>query len=149
MRCPFCGKQEDKVVDSRSSRDGATIRRRRECIACGQRFTTYETVEATPITVVKRDGQMQPYSRDKILRGVRLAVKKRPVRSDQVDRLVDDIEMELFGHQSREVPSSEIGKMVLERLEQVDKVAYMRFASVYKDFKTTGAFLDELKHITR
>lgn len=149
MRCPFCGKQEDKVVDSRSSRDGATIRRRRECIACGQRFTTYETVETAPITVIKRDGEREPYERDKILRGVRLAVKKRPVAPDQVDRLVDDIEMELFNGQTREITSAEVGEMVLERLEQVDEVAYMRFASVYKDFKTTGAFLDELKHLTR
>ena len=147
MKCPYCGKLEDKVVDSRASRDGATIRRRRECLSCSERFTTYETVEATPITVVKRDGRREPYDREKVLRGVRLAAKKRPVGDDQLERLIDDIELELFARQEREVGAAEIGEMVLARLEQVDKVAYIRFASVYKDFKTTGAFLDELKHL--
>jgi transcriptional repressor NrdR len=149
MRCPFCGQVEDKVVDSRSSRDGATIRRRRECLTCGERFTTYETLENAAVTIVKRDGRREPYEREKILRGVRLACKKRPVDDDQVERIVDDVEVELFARPDREVESAEVGKMVLTRLEQVDKVAYIRFASVYKDFKTTGAFLDELKHLTK
>ncbi len=147
MKCPFCGKVEDKVVDSRSSRDGATIRRRRECLSCGDRFTTYEAVESASVTVVKHDARREQYERDKILRGVRLACKKRPVTGEQIERLVDDVEMELFARQDGEVDSSEIGTMVLTRLEQLDKVAYIRFASVYKDFKTTGAFIDELKHL--
>jgi len=148
MRCPYCGKLEDKVVDSRSSRDGATIRRRRECLACSARFTTYETVESAPITVIKRDGRHEPYERAKLLRGIGLACAKRPVTQEQIERLVDDIEMELFARRDREVASSRLGEMVLARLEQLDKVAYIRFASVYKDFKTTSAFLDEVKHLT-
>jgi transcriptional repressor NrdR len=134
-------------VDSRSSRDGATIRRRRECLSCGERFTTYETVEAPLVTITKRDGATESYSREKVLRGVRYATKKRPVTEEQLELLVDDIEMDIFARREHEIESAEIGGMVLVRLEQLDKVAYIRFASVYKDFKTTGAFLDELEQL--
>jgi len=148
MKCPYCGKLEDKVVDSRASRDGTTIRRRRECISCGGRFTTYETIESAPITVVKRDGRREAYDRAKLARGINLACAKRPIPQDQIERTVDDIEMDIFARREREVSSSAIGEMVLVRLGQLDKVAYIRFASVYKDFKTTAAFLDEVNHLT-
>lgn len=148
MRCPYCGKLDDKVVDSRSNRDGTTTRRRRECLSCGARFTTYETVESAPVVVIKRDGRHEAYDRTKLMRGIELACAKRPVTLEQIERLVDDIEMEMFAGREREVPSSRIGEMVLARLEQLDKVAYIRFASVYRDFKTTNAFLDEVKHLT-
>jgi transcriptional repressor NrdR len=148
VRCPFCGKPEDKVVDSRSSRDGATIRRRRECLACTARFTTYEAIESVPITVCKRDGKREAYDRAKIVHGVELACAKRAITSDQIERLIDDIEVELFNGQERDVPSSRLGEMVLLRLDQLDKVARVRFASVFRDFKTPSAFVDEVKQLT-
>ena len=148
MRCPYCSNVEDKVVDSRTSRDGTAIRRRRECLSCGGRFTTYETAEVQPATVVKRSGDRQPYDRAKLTKGIALACAKRPVSKDTVERVVDDIEVEIFSNENREIESSRIGEMVLGRLEPLDKVAYIRFASVYKDFKTTGAFLEELKQIS-
>jgi transcriptional repressor NrdR len=147
MRCPFCGQVEDKVVDSRASRDDTTIRRRRECLSCSARFTTYETVEERPVSVVKRNGERVPYDRVKLARGITLACTKRPVEASEIERVVDEVEMEIISQQEREFETAEIGKMVLARLEPLDKVAYIRFASVYKDFKTTGAFLDELKQI--
>jgi transcriptional repressor NrdR len=147
MRCPFCGQIEDKVVDSRASRDDTTIRRRRECLSCSERFTTYETVEERPISVVKRNGERVPYDRVKLERGITLACAKRSVKSSEIEHIVDEVEMEIISQQDHEFETAEIGKMVLARLEPLDKVAYIRFASVYKDFKTTGAFLDELKQI--
>ena len=147
MKCPYCGKLEDKVVDSRSNRDGTAIRRRRECIDCAARFTTYETAEAVPITVVKRDGRHETYDRRKLLRSVTVACKKRPVTEDQIANVVDDIEEQVFSRHQKEIDSSALGGMVLSSLENLDKVAYIRFASVYKDFRTTDEFLDEVKNV--
>ena len=149
MRCPYCNGMDDKVVDSRVSRDGTAIRRRRECLSCKERFTTYETAEVRPIAIVKRSGETELYSRNKLARGLTLACAKRPVSKEQIERLVDDIEVEVFSNPEREIESSKVGEMVLSRLEPLDKVAYVRFASVYKDFQTTTAFIDELKHISR
>ena len=147
MKCPYCGRLDDKVVDSRTNRDGTAIRRRRECLDCGSRFTTYETVESVPITILKRDGRQEPYDRKKLLRGIVLACKKRPVPEDQIERLVDDIEEDVFALHQREIESSAVGNMVLARREELDKVAYIRFASVYKDFTTADEFLDEVKNV--
>ncbi len=148
MRCPFCNGMDDKVVDSRVSRDGTAIRRRRECLSCSARYTTYETAEVPPITIVKRDGDAEAYNREKLARGITLACAKRPVSKEQIERTVDEIEVEMFSSPEREIQSSKVGEMVLSRLEPLDKVAYIRFASVYKDFRNTTEFLEELKSIS-
>jgi transcriptional repressor NrdR len=147
MKCPYCGKLEDRVVDSRSSRDGAAVRRRRECLDCASRFTTYETAEAVPITVTKRDGRTERYDRKKLLRSISVACKKRPVTEEQIQNVGDDVEEQVFSGHRREIESSALGGMVLAGLEDLDKVAYIRFASVYKDFRTTDEFLDEVKNV--
>ena len=144
MRCPYCGEEETKVVDSRQADEGRSIRRRRECINCQKRFTTYETVETVPIMVVKRDGRRQPYDRNKIRNGLVRACEKRPVSLEEMDDLADSIEQNLQNAMVREVQTSEIGEMVMERLKPLDQVAYVRFASVYRQFKDINSFMAEL-----
>jgi transcriptional repressor NrdR len=144
MRCPRCGKDEDRVVDSRAVRDGRAVRRRRECIACGERFTTYETIEARPVLIVKRDGRRVPYDRDKVVAGIAKACEKRPVSLEQIEDIAEDIERRIASHVSREVNTQTIGRLIMERLRRVDEVAYVRFASVYRSFQRVEEFLQEL-----
>ena len=145
MRCPFCSEQEGKVVDSRTSKEGDAIRRRRECLNCGRRFTTYERIEEVAQMVVKKDGRREPFDRWKLKSGILKAVEKRPVAMEQVDALIDEAERSLFNATEHEVSTTEIGEAVMERLKQLDKVAYVRFASVYRQFKDINEFMDELK----
>ena len=147
MRCPSCGHLESKVVDSRPSDDGATIRRRRECLECQHRFTTYERLGDNPLLVTKSDGSSETYDRNKLMRGVTVACAKRPVSPDQINALVDGIEVELRAMPRGELTSKEIGTKILERLEKLDDVAYVRFASVYKDFKNIEEFAAALEEI--
>jgi transcriptional repressor NrdR len=144
MRCPYCGSNEDKVVDSRDSREGRAIRRRRECLKCGKRYTTYEMVEEISLMVVKKDGRREPFDRQKILTGIRRACQKRPIGLEQMEAIVDEIEKNLQGSFEREVKTTEIGNLVMERLKALDKVAYVRFASVYREFKDTTDFMKVL-----
>jgi len=144
---PFCGHQEDKVMDSRPSKGGSAIRRRRECLKCEKRFTTYEQIEEILPMVVKRDGRREPFDRLKIVSGVRKAVEKRPVSSEKIEALVDDIENALMERAAKEINSTEIGEMVMNRLKDLDDVAYVRFASVYRQFKDINAFMDEVKKL--
>jgi transcriptional repressor NrdR len=147
LRCPSCGHEMDKVVDSRSTKDNSAIRRRRECLKCGHRFTTYEYIEHKPVMVVKKDGTRQPYNREKILKGLRRACEKRPISMKTLEKLVDEIERATSGSVRDEIPSSEIGNLVMEKLAGIDQVAYVRFASVYRDFKDVSQFFDELKNL--
>lgn len=147
MKCPFCGHQEDKVMDSRPSKGGSAIRRRRECLKCQKRFTTYEQIEEILPMVVKRDGRREPFDRLKIVAGIRKAVEKRPVSSEKIEALVDDIENTLMERAAKEINSTEIGEMVMNRLKELDDVAYVRFASVYRQFKDINAFMDEVKKL--
>ncbi|HEY8202949.1 MAG TPA: transcriptional regulator NrdR, partial [Actinomycetota bacterium] len=135
MRCPVCGHEEDRVVDSRTAEDGRAIRRRRECLACGNRFTTYERIEQAPLLVLKRGGDREPFDRNKLIAGIRQACKNRPVSPESIEALVDDVVEWVRGTGSGVVPSADLGREVLERLRGLDEVAYLRFASVYKDFK--------------
>ena len=147
MKCPFCGHEEDKVVDSRASSDGAAIRRRRECLKCGKRFTTYEHLEEQPLMVIKKDDRREPFDRQKLLAGVVKACEKRPVSMERLEQLVDELERELSQQFEREVSSREIGERVMKRLHNLDPVAYVRFASVYREFKDVEQFMRELKEI--
>ena len=147
MKCPFCGHTEDKVVDSRASSDEASIRRRRECLGCQKRFTTYEHVEEQPLMVVKKDGRREPFDRHKLLAGLVKACEKRPVSMDDLEGLVDELERELSQQFEREVSSREIGERVMRRLHAIDPVAYVRFASVYREFKDVEQFMRELKDL--
>ena len=147
MRCPFCGHDEDKVIDSRPSEEGSAIRRRRECIACSARFTTYEKVENLPLLVVKKDGSREPFLREKLISGLIKSCEKRPVSTAQIETLVDSIEKDVQNSLKREVTSREIGEMVMERLKELDEVAYVRFASVYRQFKDVNSFLSELNRM--
>lgn len=147
MRCPFCGTIEDRVVDSRESREGAVIRRRRECAACSRRFTSYEKVEEVPLQVVKRDGRREDFDRGKVLRGLRKACEKRPVETRALEEIVDAIESELSSREEREMTTADIGARMMERLKVLDQVAYVRFASVYRRFEDLGDFVDELKEL--
>ena len=147
MKCPFCGHQEDKVVDSRASQNGDAIRRRRECLGCAKRFTTYEHVEEQPLMVVKKDGRREPFDRHKLLGGLVKACEKRPVGMEALEGLVDELERELSQQFEREVPSSEIGERVMRKLHSLDPVAYVRFASVYREFKDVEQFMRELKEL--
>ncbi len=144
MKCPYCSRPESKVVDSRPSDEGASIRRRRECLYCHRRFTTYETVENMPLMVLKKDGSCQNFDRSKILAGLIRACEKRPVPYGALDGIVSEIEQTLQNELCREVSSARIGDMVLERLKKIDQVAYIRFASVYRQFKDVDSFLEEL-----
>ena len=147
MKCPFCGHEEDKVVDSRTSSDGVAIRRRRECLQCGKRFTTYEHVEEQPLMVIKKDGRREPFDRHKLLAGLVKACEKRPVSMDDLEQLVDELERELSQQFEREVASREIGERVMRKLHALDPVAYVRFASVYREFKDVEQFMRELKDL--
>ena len=144
MKCPYCGYQESKVVDSRHSEDGSSIRRRRECLSCQKRFTTYEIIERLPLVVVKRDGSRQTFDRVKLINGMVRACEKRPVSLSQLEAIADDIEQELQSSLEREVSTVAIGEMVMSRLKEVDEVAYVRFASVYRSFKDINTFMEEL-----
>ena len=147
MKCPYCGYQESKVVDSRHSEDGTSIRRRRECLSCQKRFTTYETVESLPIVVVKKDGSRQSFDRNKILNGMLRACEKRPVSLAALETAALDIEQILQNSLEREVSTGQIGELVMERLKPLDEVAYVRFASVYRQFKDINSFMRELNKI--
>ena len=147
MRCLYCGNLESKVVDSRSTDDGTAIRRRRECLNCGRRFTTYEKIESVPIIVVKKDGSRQPYDREKLQRGIMNACASRPVSIDMVDHILDEIETTLHNSLEREVLSVKIGEMVMDRLRTIDEVSYVRFASVYKQFNDIDTFKAELEKL--
>jgi len=147
MKCPFCGHQEDKVVDSRASSDGVAIRRRRGCSGCSKRFTTYEHVEEQPLMIIKKDGRREAFDRHKLLAGLVKACEKRPVSMDDLERLVDELERELSQQFEREVPSREIGERVMKKLHALDPVAYVRFASVYREFKDVEQFMRELKDL--
>ena len=145
MRCPYCKKTDDKVIDSRSSSDGVTIRRRRECLACGRRFTTYERVEEVPLLVIKKDQRREVYDRSKVLAGIQKACEKRPVSREAQDQIVERLEKMLDEKYEKEVPSSAIGEFIMEEIVKLDQVAYVRFASVYRQFKDINHFLKELK----
>lgn len=147
MRCPKCGYMESKVVDSRPTEDGSAIRRRRECLSCGHRFTTYERLNDTPLIVIKKDGSSEAYDRSKLMRGLLIACAKRPISPEQVSNLVDDIENELRASAATEVTSRELGNKVLERLVELDDVAYVRFASVYQDFQNIEEFTSALERL--
>ncbi|MBN2183842.1 MAG: transcriptional repressor NrdR [Candidatus Krumholzibacteriota bacterium] len=147
MRCPACGHEEDKVVDSRSTKENSAIRRRRECIACAHRFTTYEYVEHRPVMVVKKDGRREHYSRDKILNGLLRACEKRPVSMETLEKLIDEVEKLVSSRVRDEIPTKELGNEVMLKLAMIDQVAYVRFASVYRDFKDISQFLSELKNL--
>ncbi len=147
MKCRYCSCEDSKVVDTRPTEDGAVIRRRRECINCGRRFTTYEKVEELPIRVVKKDGRREPFDSMKILAGVRKACEKRPVSAADQDALVREVEKDVFNLLIDEVGSEQVGEMVMSRLRQLDEIAYIRFASVYRQFKDISTFMDELKSI--
>ncbi|MGE4354266.1 MAG: transcriptional regulator NrdR [Oscillospiraceae bacterium] len=144
MKCPYCNYSESKVIDSRPAEEGTTIRRRRECLACQKRFTTYEVMEHLPLVVVKRDGSRQSFDRNKVLNGMLRSCEKRPVPLASLEAIADEIEQELQNSFEREISTSEIGELVMERLKNVDEVAYVRFASVYRQFKDINTFMDEL-----
>ncbi len=147
MKCPFCSFEESKVIDSRPTDEGERIRRRRECISCGKRFTTYEIIESVPIMVVKRDKSRQPFDRDKLFSGIMRACEKRPVSVSVVEKAVDEIEAEIQNSLDREVTSVKIGELVMDKLKDIDEVAYVRFASVYRSFKDINTFMNEVKKL--
>jgi transcriptional repressor NrdR len=149
MRCPYCGHVEDRVVDSREAQEGQATRRRRECAACGRRFTTYERIEEILPAVVKKDGRREPFDRRKIVEGLTRACQKRPVAAEQIEELVTGVERSLQELGEKEIPSHEIGERVMERLRTLDAVAYVRFASVYRDFRDVGEFMNELRDLAR
>ena len=149
MKCPFCNQDNTRVVDSRPADDNTAIRRRRMCDACGKRFTTYEKVETIPLIVIKKDRNREQFDRSKIEAGVLRACHKRPVSAEQIHRLVDDVETEVFNLEEREIPSSVIGEIVMDKLKDLEAVAYVRFASVYREFKDVNTFMDELKKILK
>jgi transcriptional repressor NrdR len=144
MKCPFCSYLESKVIDSRPAEEGATIRRRRECLACKKRFTTYETIESLPLVVIKRDGSRQTFDKAKLINGMVRACDKRKIPLPVLEQIADEIEQELQGALDREVTTEEVGEMVMRRLKNVDEVAYVRFASVYRQFKDIDTFMQEL-----
>jgi len=148
MKCPFCDNVEDKVLESRETDDGETIRRRRECGSCRGRFTSYERIEERPLLVIKRDGRREQFSREKLIKGLLRACEKRPVSAETIEALVDELERELHREAGREVMSSKIGDWLMERLQAHDKVAYIRFASVYRKFEHVSEFLKEVKELT-
>ncbi len=148
MRCPFCGEENTKVIDSRPADDGSSIRRRRLCEKCTRRFTTYEKIETIPLLVVKKDESRVPYERSKIEAGVLLACHKRPVSSNQINRLIDEVETTIFNAGENEVRTTRIGELVMEKLKKLDQVAYVRFASVYREFKDARTFMDELEKLS-
>mgnify|MGYP001421721078 FL=1 len=147
MKCRYCASTESRVIDSRPTEDGSAIRRRRECTNCGKRFTTYEKIEEIPIMVVKRDGRREQFDSEKIRIGIRKACEKRPIAADVQDRVVDDVSREVFNTLASEVTTRDIGEIVMRKLKDVDEVAYVRFASVYREFKDTQTFMKELQRL--
>ena len=147
MKCPFCGYLDSKVVDSRPAEDGASIRRRRECLSCHKRFTTFEIMESLPMVVIKKDGSRQTFDKSKLLNSMIRACEKRTVSFDTLNKIADEIEQSLQNEMNREVPSEKIGEMVMDRLKEVDEVAYVRFASVYRQFKDISTFMSELNKL--
>ncbi len=147
MNCPFCGHKEDKVIDSRESKEGDVVRRRRQCLGCERRFTTYERSDEIPYMVVKKDGRREKFDRQKVLNGLLKACEKRPVAMAKLAEVVDAVEGTLADNPDREITTTEIGEMLMERLKNLDKIAYVRFASVYRDFQDVEAFLNELKNL--
>jgi len=145
MKCPFCGHKEDKVIDSRSSEEGRSIRRRRECLKCKRRFTTYENIEETSLMVIKKDGRREPFDRKKILAGIQKACEKRPISTQVLEELADKIEYTLQSKFEKEVGANQIGELLMELLHDLDEVAYVRFASVYRQFKDINQFMKELR----
>ena len=149
MKCPYCSNPESRVVDSRPSEEGTSIRRRRECLVCHRRFTTYETMESIPLVVIKRDGSRQAFDKGKVLGGMLRACEKRPVAFDALERIADEIEQTLQNEMTREITTTQIGEMVMERLRNVDEVAYIRFVSVYRQFKDISTFMEELRKLLK
>ncbi|MBQ5350189.1 MAG: transcriptional repressor NrdR [Oscillospiraceae bacterium] len=147
MKCPFCGYTESRVIDSRPAEEGASIRRRRECLACQRRFTTYEVMERLPLVVIKRDGSRQTFDKNKLIGSMLKACEKRSVALGDLEKIADEIEQELQNELEREIPTSEIGEMVMRRLQNLDQVAYVRFASVYRQFKDINTFMEELTRL--
>lgn len=147
MKCPYCGDENTRVIDSRPAEDGSSIRRRRQCDTCDKRFTTYEKVETIPVFVIKKDNTREPYDRAKIEKGIMLSVRKRSVPLDKITQMIDSIESAIFSMDTKEVPSSVIGELIMDRLKKVDQVAYVRFASVYREFQDVGTFMNELEKI--
>lgn len=149
MKCPFCGYEESKVIDSRPTDEGQRIRRRRECLQCGKRFTTYEVIESLPIIVIKKDKSRETFNRDKLMTGLLRACEKRPVSIDTLDNMIDEIEVIIQNSLDREVSSERIGELVMEKLKKIDEVAYVRFASVYRQFKDINTFMAELNKLLK
>ncbi len=147
MMCPFCGHKEDRVIDSRESKEGDSIRRRRQCLQCERRFTTYERTDEIPYMAIKKDGRREKFDRQKVLNGLLKACEKRPVPMGRLAALVDEVEARLADSPDRELSTTEIGEMLMDRLQSLDKIAYVRFASVYRDFQDVEAFLNELKNL--
>ncbi len=145
MKCPYCGKEDTRVIDSRPADQDTSIRRRRICDACGKRFTTYEKIETIPLVVIKKDNNREPYNRAKIEGGIVRACYKRPISNDQIKRAVDEIETDIFSREEKEISTREIGGLVMKKLKDLDQVAYVRFASVYREFKSVDDFMSELK----
>lgn len=144
MKCPYCNAEDTKVIDSRPAEDNSAIRRRRQCISCGKRFTTYEKLETMPLMVVKKDSTREAYDRSKIEAGILRACHKRPVSRQQIDVLIDEIEAKIFNLEEKEIATSVVGELVMSRLEELDQVAYVRFASVYREFKDVNTFIEEI-----
>lgn len=149
MNCPFCGHLQDRVVDSRETREGDVVRRRRECLGCQRRFTTYERIDEIPYMVVKKDGRREKFDRQKVLAGLLKACEKRPVAMGRLAEIVDEVEAKLLDSPDREITTTVVGELLMTRLRSLDKIAYVRFASVYRDFQDEEAFFNELKHIMR
>ena len=148
MKCPYCGKENTRVIDSRPT-DDSSIRRRRQCDECGKRFTTYEKVETLPLIVVKKDNNREPYDREKIVAGIVRSCHKRPISMTQINDMVDDIEGQIFNMGEKEIPTTTIGSIVMDKLKDLDEVAYVRFASVFREFKDVNTFMDEIKKILK
>ena len=148
MKCPYCGKENTRVIDSRPT-DDSSIRRRRQCDECGKRFTTYEKVETLPLIVVKKDNNREPYDREKIVAGIVRSCHKRPISMKQINDMVDDIEGQIFNMEEKEIPTTTIGSIVMDKLKDLDEVAYVRFASVYREFKDVNTVMDEIKKILK
>ncbi|MCR4690939.1 MAG: transcriptional regulator NrdR [Lachnospiraceae bacterium] len=147
MKCPFCGHENTRVIDSRPAEENNSIRRRRVCDECGKRFTTYEKVETIPLIIIKKDNNRETYDRSKIEAGVLRACHKRPISANQINQLVDEVEVEIFNREEKEIPSTVIGELVMEKLKNLEAVAYVRFASVYREFKDINTFMEELKKV--
>lgn len=149
MRCPFCSHDSSRVIDSRPADDNTSIRRRRQCEKCGKRFTTYEKLETFPVMIIKKDDTREPYNRSKIEAGILRACHKRPVSSGQINKLIDEVENQIFSMDKKELPSTVIGELVMEKLKDVEEVAYVRFASVYREFKDVNTFVEELEELLK